>query len=68
MITPTQSPCITGNIIHYKAHLVTQGFSQIGGIDYDDTYVLVAKLVSTHTVIAMANHLSFEMHQIDIKC
>ena len=55
------------NIVHYKACLVTQGFSQIGGIDYDDTYALVAKLASTHTVIAMANHLGFEMHQIDIK-
>jgi hypothetical protein len=55
------------NIIHYKAHLVTQGFSQIGGVDYDNTYVPVAKLASMCTIIAMANHLGFEMHQIDIK-
>jgi hypothetical protein len=55
------------NIVHYKAHLVTQGFSQIGGVDYDDTYVLVAKLASMRAVIAMANRLGFEMHQIDIK-
>ena len=56
-----------GNIVHYKAHLVAQGFSQIGGIDYDDTYALVAKLASTHAIIAMANRLGFKMHQIDIK-
>jgi len=56
-----------GNIVCYKAHLVAQGFSQIGGVDYDNTYALVAKLASTCAVIAMANCLGFEMHQIDIK-
>jgi hypothetical protein len=56
-----------GNIVRYKARLVTQGFSQIGGVDYDDTYVPVAKLMSTRAVIVMANHLGMEMHQIDIK-
>jgi len=56
-----------GNIVHYKACLVAQGFSQIGSVDYDDTYALVAKLASMHAVIVMANHLGMEMHQIDIK-
>jgi hypothetical protein len=56
-----------GNIIHYKACLVAQGFSQIGGIDYDDTYMPVAKLSSMCAIITMANHLGMEMHQIDIK-
>ena len=58
---------MAGNIVCYKAHLVAQGFSQIGGVNYNDTYALVAKLASTRAVIAMANHLGFEMHQIDIK-
>jgi hypothetical protein len=56
-----------GNVVHYKAHLIAQGFSQIGGINYDDTYAPVAKLASTCAVIAMVNRLSMEMHQIDIK-
>ena len=56
-----------GNIVRYKARLVAQGFSQIGGVDYDDTYMLVAKLASMRTIIAMANRLGMEMHQIDIK-
>jgi len=56
-----------GNITCYKARLVAQGFSQISGVDYNDTYALVAKLASMHAVIAMANCLGMEMHQIDIK-
>ncbi len=36
-----------GNIAHYKAQLVAQGFSQIGGVDYDDTYAPVAKMASS---------------------
>jgi hypothetical protein len=58
---------VASNIVHYKARLVTQGFSQIGGVNYDDMYAPVAKLASTRAIIAMANHLSFKMHQIDIK-
>jgi len=58
---------VAGNVVCYKACLVTQGFSQISGVDYDDTYAPVAKLTSMRAVIAMANCLGFEMHQIDIK-
>jgi len=54
-------------MIHYKARLVAQGFSQIGGVDYDDTYAPVAKLASLRAIIAMANRLGVELHEVDIK-
>ena len=57
----------TGNIAHYKARLVAQGFSQIGGVDYDDTYAPVAKMASSRAIIAMANKLDLVLHQLDIK-
>src|SRR6266404_5693883 len=57
----------TGNIARYKAHLVAQGFSQIGGIDYDDTFTPVAKLSSSRALIALANRLNLVLHQVDIK-
>ena len=56
-----------GNIARYKARLVAQGFSQIGGVDYDDTYAPVARLASSRAIIAMANRLGLELHQVDIK-
>src|SRR5712692_9199296 len=57
----------TGNITWYKARLVAQGFSQINGIDYNDTYAPVACLASSHAIIAMANCLHLELQQVDIK-
>ena len=56
-----------GNIARYKARLVAQGFSQIDDVDYDDTFAPVAKLASSHVLIAMANQLQLTLHQVDIK-
>jgi hypothetical protein len=56
-----------GNVVRYKARLVAQGFSQIGGVDYNDTYAPVAKLASSRAIIAMANRLRLELHQVYIK-
>jgi Reverse transcriptase (RNA-dependent DNA polymerase) len=36
----------TGIVAHYKARLVAQGFSQVPGVDYFDTFTSVAKLAS----------------------
>ena len=56
-----------GNVIHYKARLVAQGFSQVPGVDYFDTFAPVAKLASIRAVLAIAAADDLEMHQIDIK-
>ncbi len=36
----------SGNIVRRKARLVAQGFSQVPGVDYFDTYAPVAKFAS----------------------
>ena len=56
-----------GNVVHYKACLIAQGFSQVPGINYFDTFVPVAKLASICTVLAIATACNMEIHQINIK-
>jgi Reverse transcriptase (RNA-dependent DNA polymerase) len=56
-----------GAVVRHKAHLVAQGFLQIPGIDYLNTYALIANLASVRTILAMGAKLNLEMHQIDIK-
>ena len=56
-----------GNVIRKKAHLVAQGFLQVPGVDYFDTFAPVAHLASIRTIMALAAHDDMEMDQIDIK-
>ena len=46
---------------------MAQGFSQVPGIDYFDTFAPVAKLAAIRSVLAMAAAEDLELHQIDIK-
>jgi hypothetical protein len=36
-------------------------------VDYDDTYAPVARLASTHAILALANRLDMELQQFDVK-
>lgn len=56
-----------GNVTKHKARLVAQGFSQIPGVDYFDTFAPVARLSSIRTVLAIAAARDMEIHQIDVK-
>ena len=57
----------TGNIVRYKARLVAQGFSQVQGVGFFDTYAPVAKMATIRTVLALATRYDHEIHQVDIK-
>jgi hypothetical protein len=44
-----------GFVNKYKARLVVKGYAQTYGIDYEETYSLVAKMTIVRTIIAMAS-------------
>ena len=44
----------SGEIKKYKAQLVAKGYLQIQGVDYDETYAPIARLVSLCMVLAIA--------------
>ena len=56
-----------GKVICYKARLVAQGFLQVPGVNYFDTFAPVARLASICTVLAYAAAEDYETGQIDIK-
>ena len=56
-----------GNVIHNKARLVAQGYSQMEGVDYNETFAPVADMESIRILLALACHLKFKLYQMDVK-
>ncbi|GKV09714.1 hypothetical protein SLEP1_g21171 [Rubroshorea leprosula] len=56
-----------GSIERFKAHLVAKGFSQIPGVDFDETFSPVLKPTTLRLVIALATTLNWSLRQLDVK-
>nr|GEX69735.1 retrovirus-related Pol polyprotein from transposon TNT 1-94 [Tanacetum cinerariifolium] len=56
-----------GIVSQNKARLVAQGYNQQEGINYDETYALVARLESIRILLAYACALDFKLFQMDVK-
>ena len=56
-----------GNVICNKAHLVAQGYSQMEGVDYDESFTPVARMESIKILLALACHVKFKFYQMDVK-
>ena len=46
-----KKPDVEGNVQIHKARLVAKGYGQVQGIDYDETYSLIAMLKSVRIVL-----------------
>src|SRR5712672_2421580 len=51
----------------YRTHLVAKGFTQIPGIDYDETFSPVARFESLRLLLALAALEDWEIQQMDVK-
>lgn len=58
---------MNGSMTTYKARLVAKGFSQIQGIDYDETFSPVAMFKSIRIMLAVAAFYDYEIWQLDVK-
>ncbi|GKE09051.1 retrotransposon protein, putative, ty1-copia subclass [Tanacetum coccineum] len=57
---------IDGNIHTYKAHLVAKGYTQTYGINYEETFSLVADIRAIRILIAIAAFYDYEIWKIDV--
>ena len=56
-----------GSIEKHKARFVARDFSQVEGIDYDETFALVARYASIRTVMDIVAEMGWNIHQMDVK-
>jgi hypothetical protein len=58
---------VDGHISRYKARLVSKGFQQVHGIDYDETFTPVVKMDSICLALSIVAAKGWEVHQMDVK-
>ena len=56
-----------GKVETFKARLVAKGFTQKEGIDYEETFSLVAMLKSIRILLSIAACVNYEIWQMDVK-
>jgi hypothetical protein len=56
-----------GVVTRNKARLVAMGYSQAKGLDFDGTFVPVARIESIRILLAYGTHHDFKLYQMDVK-
>jgi hypothetical protein len=56
-----------GVVTRNKTLLVAKGYSQVEGLDFDETYAPVARLESIRILLAYATYHGFKLYQMDVK-
>ncbi|GKC80391.1 retrovirus-related pol polyprotein from transposon TNT 1-94 [Tanacetum coccineum] len=56
-----------GGVLKNKARLVARGYRQEEGIDFEESFALVARLEAIRIFITFATHMNMVIYQIDVK-
>ncbi|GJU22820.1 retrovirus-related pol polyprotein from transposon TNT 1-94 [Tanacetum coccineum] len=56
-----------GGILKSKARLVARGYRQEEGIDFEESFALVARLDAIRIFLAYASHINMIVYQMDVK-
>ena len=58
---------VDGTVERYKARLVAKGFTQTYEVDYQETFLPVAKLNTMRVLLPLAANLDWPLYQFDVK-
>ena len=58
---------VDGSVEKYKARFVARVFSQIEGIDYEETFAPVARYSSIRSILSLSTQMGWRIHQMDVK-
>jgi hypothetical protein len=66
---PQQARRARGGVVvtRNKARLVAKGYTQVAGLNFEETFAPVARLESIRILLAYAAHHSFTLFQMDVK-
>jgi hypothetical protein len=56
-----------GEIVRNKARFIAQGFSQVEGLDFEETFAPVAHLEVIRILLAFVASKRFKLYQMDVK-
>jgi hypothetical protein len=56
-----------GEVVRNKARLVAQGYSQVEGLDFRETFAPIARLETIRILLAFAASKGFKLYQMDVK-
>ncbi len=57
----------SGRVVRHKARLVAKGYSQVAGVDFNETFAPLAKFTTIRCMVAIGAAMDLEMHQMDVK-
>ena len=55
-----------GSVSRYKAQLVAKGYAQTYGIDFEETFNLVARMVTVREITSIAASKRWKLYQMDV--
>jgi hypothetical protein len=58
---------VDGSVEKYKARFVARGFSQIEGIDYDETFAPIAMYSPIRSILSLSTQMGWRIHHMDVK-
>jgi hypothetical protein len=56
-----------GQIVRNKPRLVCKGYAQVEGVEFEETFSLVARIEAIKVFLAFASYTKFKVYHMDVK-